>query len=340
MDRIRRRFAIPIVSVLGLGLLFACAAPARAEDKPDKTYKRALYSTVLIVVQTGKVKEDGKIPLRTGTGALIDIKRRLIVTNYHVVGDDERFVVYFPILNANNQVVLERAVYMKLVVKGGGIPGKTIAKVPKHDLALIKLDQVPYGVRALKLSATQARLDDPVHSIGNPGESDKMWIYTHRKVTKNEVMQYEYKSIKLQVDATIVETDLPPKPGESGGPLVNDKGELVGITTGRERGIERGLFVDISHVKEMLESKGFLAKTKPPGDGATKPPDKDKTKPAPEAIDKEEKAASKLKLAKRLATDGLTAKAIDRCQEIVKQYPDTKAAAEAKELVEKLKSKK
>ncbi len=71
------------------------------------------------------------------------------------------------------------------------------------------------------------------------------------------------------------------------------------------------------------------AKEKPEGD-------KGDSKPEENAETAEHAAARKLKLAKLLAADGLTDKAKARYQEIVKKYPDTKAAKEAKELLEKL----
>jgi hypothetical protein len=68
-----------------------------------------------------------------------------------------------------------------------------------------------------------------------------------------------------------------------------------------------------------------------------KEPDKEKTEPKPES--KEEKAekdaASRLRVAKKLAADGLTEKAKERYKEIVEKYPNTKAGKEAKALLEK-----
>jgi hypothetical protein len=80
-----------------------------------------------------------------------------------------------------------------------------------------------------------------------------------------------------------------------------------------------------------------------PGPGTrpdkVKPSDKPADKPADKPEDAAEKmerdAARLLKLAKMLAADGLTDKAKARYQEIVKKYPSTRAAKEAKELLEK-----
>lgn len=66
-------------------------------------------------------------------------------------------------------------------------------------------------------------------------------------------------------------------------------------------------------------------------------PDKGQSPPKPTdgKVQAEEEAARKLKLAKMLAADGLTSKARIRFEEIVSKFPETKAAAEARQLLEK-----
>jgi hypothetical protein len=101
----------------------------------------------------------------------------------------------------------------------------------------------------------------------------------------------------------------------------------VRITKGKERGYEAG--------KEPDKT----AADKPKTDTKPKPDDKkpDDKKPAakddPEQA--EQDAARKLKLAKELIDDK-PEKAKERLQELIKQFPKTKAAEEAKQLLEKL----
>jgi hypothetical protein len=90
--------------------------------------------------------------------------------------------------------------------------------------------------------------------------------------------------------------------------------------------------------------RGYVAGTEPTkvDDPKTKPPDKPpvtkvddpKTKP-PEGDKEEMLAANTLKLAKLFA-QSKPERAVEYCKEVIKKYPNTKAAAEAKELLQKL----
>jgi hypothetical protein len=89
------------------------------------------------------------------------------------------------------------------------------------------------------------------------------------------------------------------------------------------------------------QERGYPGGQEPAKAAAEKAKDKAaaKAKPA-EAGDKDEQtAASKLNLAKDLADNGKTEKARERYQDIIRLYPKTKAAEEARDLLDKLKKK-
>jgi hypothetical protein len=96
----------------------------------------------------------------------------------------------------------------------------------------------------------------------------------------------------------------------------------IKITRGAERGWPAG-----------QEPKG-TAKAAPKA--APDPMDKAADKPADDPDKAEKTAASKLSFARTLLKDGKTDRAKQRLQEIVAQYPTTKAAEEAKKELEKL----
>jgi S1-C subfamily serine protease len=144
-------------------------------------------------------------------------------------------------------------------------------------------------------------------------------------------------------EAQVVETTSPVNPGDSGGPLLNGQGELVAVTQG---GVSTqgtiSYFIDVSEVRTVLNAKKIRMTNNPPATvaSAVEPkPDAAPASPAAPAVDqaeKDEKAArAKLDLAQDFIKDR-PARAKERLEEIIKQYPKTRAAQEAKDLIAKL----
>jgi hypothetical protein len=118
---------------------------------------------------------------------------------------------------------------------------------------------VPEGVKAIPLAATSPDPGDGVHSIGNAGQSGALWGYV-----KGTVRQVYRKKWKAELgprkvatfEAKVVETDSATNHGDSGGPLLNDKGELVGVTEGGAVNAQLiSTFVDVSEVKQVLATR-------------------------------------------------------------------------------------
>ena len=65
-----------------------------------------------------------------------------------------------------------------------------------------------------------------MHSIGNPGTSGALWVYTPGKVRQVYSKKWKAKLDERNIhtfQAKVIETDSPTNPGDSGGPLVNDR---------------------------------------------------------------------------------------------------------------------
>jgi hypothetical protein len=233
------------------------AQPEPAQPTTDtgiSAYRKVLRSTVWVHSSRGEGK------LATGSGSLIDKGRRLVLTNYHVVGDVKAATVFFPAFDGK-RAIPERKYYLDRA-RSLGIPGEVVEVDKAADLALIRLDRVPDDAPAVPLAAESPDPGQTVHSVGNPGRSGALWIYTPGKVR-----QVYSKTWKAKLDgrvhtfqARVVETDSPTNPGDSGGPLVNDKGELVGVTEGGATDAQLlSLFVDISEVKKLLRRRSVVA---------------------------------------------------------------------------------
>jgi S1-C subfamily serine protease len=189
-----------------------------------------------------------------GSGSLIDRDNRLVLTNYHVVEGMVDFVVFFPVYE-DNRLVSERNVYLAKAKREDAMKGKVVAHDKRRDLALIQLDKVPEGIEPLPFAKSDPAPGDSVHSIGNPGASDSLWVYTPGVVRSLGVKEWKAGGGNLLLDlkARVVETNSPTNPGDSGGPCVNDNGELIGVTQGGSRSANLiALFIAYTEAQDFI----------------------------------------------------------------------------------------
>jgi len=315
---------------------------ASDEDTGTKVYKQALKSTVWIVVPKSK-NAAGVIHIDTGTGSVVNSAHGIVLTNYHVVGASDKVTVVFPLMD-KGKLITERKTYKSYIEKHGGYPGEVVAKDTRRDMALIKLSTpLPAGVQQLRLAHDSASPGQRVHSVGNPGSSEAMWLYTLGAVRQIGKQNW---SVTLgprlfDFEARVLTTQSPTNPGDSGGPLLNDRGELVAVTQGGVRNAQQiSFFIEVSEVKDFLQKSRYLPRTSAVAAVPEKPKASLDDKPLADGQKAEEEANRKLKFAKTFVEDGKTVKAKERLEEIVTSYPMTKAAAEAKVLLSELKTKK
>jgi hypothetical protein len=233
----RNQQRLGLVAISLSCFLLTLSARAGAEELTRKEiYQRTLRGTALVVQSKG-----------SGTGWVVDLAKKHLVTNAHVVGSSETVLVLFPAYE-DGRVIPERSHYTKNVK---AVRGEVIVSDPRHDLALVKLESVPEGVTELKLAAESASPSDQTHSIGNPSASEALWVYTFGTV--RQVYRRKVKFEDQEVDARVLETQAPINPGDSGGPVVNDRGELIGVSAAINRsGNLFSICIDVAEVKEFL----------------------------------------------------------------------------------------
>ena len=165
------------------------------------------------------------IPNR-GSGVLMDAHLKLAVTNAHVVGELEEVDVVFPARNRYGRIIEERSFYLRgehdpvLRQLGFLTSARIVAKDHQADIALLELDGVPQSARGIEHDFSVAydmNRNTRIHVFGNPG-SQKLWRWTAGF----------YQGIDgrgmLQISADTYG-------GNSGGPVLNDQGMLIGIVT-------------------------------------------------------------------------------------------------------------
>jgi len=196
-------------------------------------YRQISPSVVLIVTESG-----------LGSGSLID-DTGTVLTNLHVIDNAKEIGV---LLKPRQEGAKLSSV--------DAIRAEVIRINAEKDLALLKLFYVPDGVTPIKLG----KLDDvnvgaDVHAIGHPkGES---WTYTKGIISQVRT-EYNWTSEdRIKHKATVIQTQTPISPGNSGGPLLDDNGVLIGVNSFKTSDGENLNFaVSISDVEDFLAQKG------------------------------------------------------------------------------------
>jgi S1-C subfamily serine protease len=137
------------------------------------------------------------------------------------------------------------------------------------DLAIVKVFGIDKTVKTIPLGSIQdISIAEEVHAIGHP--KGLFWSYTKGVVSQ---IRPDYKwgtKNKKKYQATVIQTQTPISPGNSGGPLFSDKGKLIGVNTMKIPGENLNFAVAVEHAKQIINSDAFkqnLAKARP----ATKP---------------------------------------------------------------------
>ena len=221
------------------------AAPGREDP-----YQRLLRSVAW--VKTGR---------GSGTGWIIDVEQKLIVTNDHVVRLQDNAVslmplVVFPVYGdpAEARTLIQERRHYQDKLTELGLPGKLIYADQKRDLAIIQLTKLPDGAHELPLASQSPAPGDEIHSVGNPGRSDALWVYTKGAVRSVHRKKWYNATQFLRFDARVVETQSPTNPGDSGGPVINNKGELVAVNNAVANGARLLSYaIDVGEVRAFLE---------------------------------------------------------------------------------------
>lgn len=204
------RIASSIISgPMGDFKLTEATAPATLDPEEDENiavYKRALPSVVNITsTQVAydffyqPVPEQGQ-----GSGFILD-KEGHILTNNHVVEGAQSV-----------EVTLSNQKKYKATV---------LATDKAHDLALLQINNAPDLQPAILADSRHLMVGQRVYAIGNP-------FGFQGTMTRGIISAL--RSVQLPSGVKIdnaIQTDASVNPGNSGGPLLNSHGEVIGITT-------------------------------------------------------------------------------------------------------------
>jgi len=147
----------------------------------------------------------------TGSGFVID-KNGSILTNAHVVASATKITVSF----GNKE----------------SVPAQVVGRDVNDDLALIKVNPSGLNLKPLALGdARSVQVGDPTIAIGNPFGLD-------RTLTTGVVsaLQRKIQAPNGFAISNVIQTDAALNPGNSGGPLLDAAGRVIGINSQIETG--------------------------------------------------------------------------------------------------------
>jgi len=137
-----------------------------------------------------------------GSGVIVDAKRGLVITNFHVVQNAQAVEVGLR--------------------DGRKLAAEPVALAPRLDLAVLRIDG--RNLPALPLGdSSKLAVGDYVVAIGNP-------FGLGQTVTAGIVSATD-RPLGTDDSRRFIQTDAPINPGNSGGPLIGLNGEIVGINS-------------------------------------------------------------------------------------------------------------
>jgi S1-C subfamily serine protease len=230
----RRGAGLALVATVVCGLLTAPPGPATAQTVRD-VFEKVVPSVVVIRARGRDVEAGGETRFtETGSGVLISPDGK-VMTAAHVVHSMDEIAVEF--------------------LGGETVSARVVASEPGADLSLLQLDRVPAGAKVSPMAdSSTMRVGDPVVIVGAPyGLSYSLSAgYISARWAPNTV----YRSMPM---AEFFQTDAVINTGNSGGPMFNMKGEVIGIVShnisksGGSEGL--GFVVTLNTARQLLLEK-------------------------------------------------------------------------------------
>ena len=198
---------------------------AMASATPLPAYSSQVYQTILpslVVIQTERENEgEAESGFGVGSGVVIN-EGGDILTALHVVQD---------------------AIGIEIVFSDGSrAAADLIASEPESDIAVLHPHQLPeLIVPAVLGSSNGLRVGDEAYAVGNP-------LGLAASMSAGVISGFN-RSIPLEDDGPdlegLIQFDTAINPGSSGGPLLNRRGQVVGIVTALANPSDQGYFIGI-----------------------------------------------------------------------------------------------
>jgi S1-C subfamily serine protease len=199
-------------------------AQALASATPPPTFSALVYRVIqpsLVLIQTQAPGADGEIKDGLGSGVVIN-DRGDILTSLHIVANASDIQLTFADGTQSSAMVM--------------------VKQPENDIAVLAATRPPAQlVPAILGNPNAMRVGDEAFVVGNPfglyGSMSAGVISGFNRSFKPPDSNQKLHGL-IQIDAAV-------NPGNSGGPLLNRAGHVIGIVTGIVNPTEQEVFIGI-----------------------------------------------------------------------------------------------
>jgi S1-C subfamily serine protease len=193
------------------------------QENPPVPFAAAAYDVIApsLVRINALVKRGDEKPFEAiGTGVIID-DNGTVLTSRHIIADAQE---------------------MQIVFRDGSFTKATlINEIAANDMAILKPQVIPDDITPATLAPSSSlSIGDEVIAVGNP-------FGINYSVSAGVVsgLGRTFRSKEIGTLRNTIQFDAAVNPGNSGGPLVNRNGEVVGIVAGLLNPIEEEFFVGI-----------------------------------------------------------------------------------------------
>jgi S1-C subfamily serine protease len=215
---------VPAPPQLTAGEVNDSIAQALASATPPPAYSALVYQAIrpsLVFIETEAPDESGEVGHGVGSGVVID-DRGDILTSLHVVANASDIQLIF--------------------ADGTQSSAQVIAEQPENDIAVLRPNQPPaLVVPAILGNPNAMHVGDEAFVVGNP-----LGLYS--SMTAGVISGFD-RSFKPQDSDqklnNLIQIDAAVNPGNSGGPLLNRYGQVIGIVTALANPTEQDFFIGI-----------------------------------------------------------------------------------------------
>jgi S1-C subfamily serine protease len=217
-------------------------AQVMASATPPPAFSEQVYRVIqpsLVLIQTKAEHEHANTDFGLGSGVVID-NQGDILTSLHVVQDTTAIKVIF--------------------ADGSESDAKMVASQPEHDIAVLQALTPPKQLFPAVLgNPNSMRVGDEAYVVGNP-----FGLYSSMSAGVISGFDRVFKLPESGIEMNgMIQIDAAVNPGNSGGPLVNRSGNVIGIITGLTNPTDQNFFIGIGFAVPINVAVGAIGQPPP-----------------------------------------------------------------------------